>query len=120
MKTIDIYCNYGVLGAEKRNVYTYGEPHFRGTYSDEMTVIVPDGWELYGTISGGAGVTAPWGWDYEINEILSDVNGHPAFIALDKNGRPRTAYLYTAEELEEKKRKEERKRIREEKKKQLK
>lgn len=26
MKTIDIYCNYGVLGAEKRNVYTYGSP----------------------------------------------------------------------------------------------
>lgn len=105
MKTIDIYCNYGVLGAEKRNVYTYGAPHFRGVCSDQMTVIIPDGWELYETISGSTGVTAPWGWDYELNEVLSDLNGHPVFKAMDKNGRPKTAYLYTEEELEEKKRK---------------
>lgn len=84
MKTIEIYRNYGVLGAEKRNVYTYGAPHFRGTCSDEITVIVPEGWELYETISGGTGVTSPWGWDYEINEVLQG-DEYPYFRAYDKN-----------------------------------
>lgn len=26
-ESFEIYCNYGMLGAEKRNVYTYGCEH---------------------------------------------------------------------------------------------
>lgn len=41
---IKIYCNYGVLAAEKRNVYTYGAPEATATCWDEITVEIPEGW----------------------------------------------------------------------------
>ena len=44
---IKIYCNYGALAAEKRNVYTYGNPNPTATCWDEITVETPEGWELY-------------------------------------------------------------------------
>lgn len=109
MKEIQIYCNYGVLGAEKRNIYTYGSEHPHATCSDKMDVIVPDEWELYMTASESLAAKSPWGWTYEINEILSDLNGNPVFKALDDHGRNRTYYLYTAEQLAEKSEKEARK-----------
>lgn len=84
MKTIEIYCNYGVLGAEKRNVYTFGAPHYTATCADKMTVVIPNGWKLYRNQAGQTLVTAPWGWDYEINEVLQG-NEHPYFRAYDKN-----------------------------------
>lgn len=106
MKSIEIYCNYGVLAAEKRSVYTFGAEHLHATCSDKMTVVVPEGWELYQNEMGRAMVTAPWGWDYDINEVLTDINGRAAFRALDKNMSYKTAYLFTPEELEEKANKE--------------
>ena len=36
-----IFKNYGVLGAEKRNVYTYAGSHPQGVCSDEMEVRLP-------------------------------------------------------------------------------
>lgn len=84
MKTIEIYCNYGVLAAEKRNVYTYGAEHPHATCSDKMTVAVPEGWEVYQNQMGQTMVTAPWGWDYEINEVLQG-NEYPYFRAYDKD-----------------------------------
>ena len=101
MNTIEIYCNYGVLAAEKRNVYTFGGEHPRATCSDNMIVVVPVGWELYQNQAGQTMVTAPWGWDYDINEVLTDIKGRPAFRALDKNMSYKTAFLFTPEELEE-------------------
>lgn len=47
MQILKIYCNYGCLSAEKRNVYTYGIPGTTATCWDEMEVEVPEGWELY-------------------------------------------------------------------------
>lgn len=84
METIEIYCNYGVLAAEKRNVYTFGAEHPHATYSDKMTVVVPEGWEVYQNQMGQTMVTAPWGWDYEINEVLQG-NEYPYFRAYDKD-----------------------------------
>ena len=109
MKTIEIYCNYGVLAAEKRKVYTYGEQHPMATCSDVMTVFVPDKWELYENQAGELCVTAPWKWNYEIKELLSDLNGRPVFKALDNNGHQATQHLYTAEQLEEKRKERENK-----------
>lgn len=83
MKTIKIYENYGVLGAEKRSVYTYGGQHARATCSDEMTVEIPDGWEAWENAMGETIVTAPCGWNYEINEVLAG-NERPEFMAMDK------------------------------------
>ena len=106
MKTIEIYCNYGVLAAEKRNVYTFGAEHPHATCSDKMTVVVPEGWELYQNESGQTMVTAPWGWDYDINDVLTDIKGRAAFRAMDKNMSYKTAFLFTPEELGEKSNKE--------------
>lgn len=88
MKTIEIYCNYGVLAAEKRNIYTFGAEHPHATCSDKMTVVVPDEWELCQNQSGQTMVTAPWGWNYDINEVLSGA-AHPYFRAYDKNMQTR-------------------------------
>lgn len=102
MRTINIYCNYGVLGSEKMKIYTFGGEHPHATCSDKMTVVIPDGWEIYKNQVGQTMVTAPWGWDYEINEILKAKQTRPAFQALDKDMYPQFEYLYTPEELSEK------------------
>ena len=96
MNTIEIYCNYGVLAAEKRNVYTFGGEHPRATCSVNMFVVVPVGWELDQNQAGQTMVTAPWGWDYDINEVLQG-NEKPCFYALDKGMNGRRAYLEVVE-----------------------
>lgn len=83
MKTIEIFKNYGVLGAEKRNVYTYGCEHTRAVCSDKMKVEIPESWELWENAAGQKNVTAPWSWDYEIDEVLAG-NERPEFMAMDK------------------------------------
>lgn len=105
MNEIKIYCNYGVLAAEKMNIYTYGSQHCQAICSDEMTVIIPDNWEMYKNNAGQDMVKAPWGFCYEINEVLSTAKGRPAFRALDNYGDEKTTYLYTKDEIEEKKHK---------------
>ena len=89
---IKIYCNYGVLAAEKRNVYTYGAPHSTATCWDEMTVEIPEEWESYENNTGELMVTAPWGWSYSINEVLQG-NEKPCFYALDNNMGGHRQYL---------------------------
>ena len=89
---IKIYCNYGVLAAEKRNIYTYGAPHVTATCYDEMMVEIPEGWEAHENNSGELIVTAPWGWDYDINEVLQG-DKKPCFYALDKNMNGHRAFL---------------------------
>lgn len=85
-KTIEIYKNYGCLTAEKRSLYTYGAEHATAVCSDKMTVEIPDGWTLSETVSGSMIITAPWGWNYQINEVLAG-DANPVFSARDKDGR---------------------------------
>lgn len=92
METIKIYRNYGVLTAEKRNIYTFGVPHNTATCWDEIEVEVPEGWELYKNKMGQTMVKAPWGWSYEINEVLQG-NDNPCFYALDKNRKGHREFL---------------------------
>ena len=84
MKTIDIYINYGVLTREKRNVYTYGGQHPNAVCSNKITVTIPKGWEIYQNTAGQTMATAPWGWDYGINDVLQG-DEYPHFMAYDKN-----------------------------------
>lgn len=84
METLEIYENYGVLGAEKRSVYTYGSEHVHATCSEKITVEIPEGWELWRDRMGREKVTAPWGWGYDIDEVLSG-NARPEFAARDKD-----------------------------------
>lgn len=92
METIKIYRNYGVLTAEKRSVYTFCAPHNTATCWDEMEVEVPENWKLYENQMGQTMVTAPWGWNYEINEVLQG-NDNPCFYALDPNRKGHREYL---------------------------
>lgn len=91
---IKIYCNYGVLGAEKRKKYTFGAPHATADCWEEMTVETPEGWEPFKNSMGELMVKAPWGWDYEINEVLQG-DEKPCFYALDKNMNGHRCYLKT-------------------------
>lgn len=83
MKKIKIYRNYGVLAAEKRNVYTYSGEAATATASDELIVEIPDAWKFYENAFGEGMVTSPWGWDYSIDEVLYG-NIRPEFRAYDK------------------------------------
>lgn len=85
MQTIKIYCNYGVTGEEKRNVYTYGGEHGSAVCSDVLTVEIPKGWKLRESAMGNKIVEAPWGWAYEIGQVLCGKN-HPCFGAINKDG----------------------------------
>ena len=97
MQILKIYCNYGCLSAEKRNVYTYGAPGTTATCWDEMEVEVPEGWELYENRIGKTMVISPWGEGYEINEVLQG-NEKPCFYALDHGGK---GHRYFLKEMEE-------------------
>lgn len=85
-RTLKIYENYGVLAAEYRSVYTYGNPHPTATTWDTLTVQIPDGWDMYESISGEPIITAPWGYNYTVNELLAGDKG-PEFYAIDNGMR---------------------------------
>ena len=93
---IKIYCNYGILTAEKRNVYTYGAPHSAATCWDEMTAEIPEGWEEFENATGNLMVTAPLGWTYEVNEVLSG-NKMPCFKAFDNSMKLHRTFLKVVE-----------------------
>lgn len=86
MDTIKIFENFGCLGAEKRSVYTVDNHHATAAAWDEMTVSVPEGWEAWENHSGAMGVTAPWGADYLVREILAG-DKEPIFQAIDDHGK---------------------------------
>ena len=94
---IKIYCNYGTLSAEKRNVYTYGNPNPTAICWDEITAETPEGWELYENYMGELMVTTPWGTNYTINDVLSG-NKKPCFSAFDIEGRLHRAFLAKLED----------------------
>lgn len=93
-KTFSIYRNYGVLGAEKRNVHTYGCEHPAGVCADEMNVALPENncFQVYETAAGGLAVDSAWGWNYSINDVLEG-DKRPCFYALDKDGNGHRVYL---------------------------
>lgn len=99
MDKFEIYCNYGVLGAEKRKVYTYGAQHAYAVCSDKLTVVLPenDVFSLCEVEMGKLRVDTPWGWRYWVSEVLQgDVN--PCFYAIDKDGKGHRVQLKIVEE----------------------
>lgn len=87
-----IYRNYGVTGAEKRSVYTYGEQHAWAVCSDKIEVEIPEGWKIFKNYMDQTMVESPWGEYYEINEVLQG-NEKPCFYALDANMKGHRVYL---------------------------
>lgn len=93
-ETFPIYRNYGVLGAEKRNVYTYGCEHPDCVCADEINATLPENncFQIYKTASGDLAVESSWGWQYGINEVLEGKE-KPCFYAIDKGGNGHRVYL---------------------------
>lgn len=85
MKTFKGYINYGCLSAEKRAIFTAGNPQPTAKSSEPVEYTVPDGWTLEEAASGEMVVTAPWGWTYELNEVLQG-NEYAYFGGIDNNG----------------------------------
>lgn len=90
MKTFKAFRNYGVMGAENRIIWTAGVP--LSEINEETKLEVPDGWELYRNQMEQLMVSSPWGWNYEINDVLHG-NEAPCFYALDKEGKRYREYL---------------------------
>lgn len=86
MAEIEIYKNYGVLTKEKRSVYTYGNKHPHAICSDKIVVEIPEGWKLCENVMGQKIVEAPWGWAYDVNDVLFG-NTKPCFIAVNPEGK---------------------------------
>lgn len=85
MKKFTGYINYGVLASEKRQVWTANAPHATATCSDKVEIEVPEGWDMFETNAGDIMLMAPWGWNYEPNEVLTG-NEHPYFDVIDNDG----------------------------------
>lgn len=78
MTQFDIYKNYGVLGAEKRAVYSVGGTSMTATCYDKLTVETPAGWDVWESESGELCATSPDGAVYAVRDILCG-DEHPAF-----------------------------------------
>lgn len=93
----EIYKNYGVLGAEKRGVFTYGVPASTATCSDKFLVELSENkyFSLYYNTMDQLMVESSWGGHYTVNEVLYG-NEKPCFIALE-NGKERMVYLKEVE-----------------------
>lgn len=79
------FVNYGCLAAEKRPIFTAGNPAETAAISDPVEYMMPEGWELGENGAGDPVVTAPWGWDYSPNDLLEGKKD-PCFAGIDKNG----------------------------------
>ena len=78
---------------QKREMFILTEDSTRtATCSDRMTVKIPEGWDVFQGVTGNVMVEAPWGWTYDINEVLQG-NKNPYFYALDKNMKGHRAIL---------------------------
>ena len=82
MSNIKIYENFGVLGAEKRTMYTFGCPSATAAAWNEMTVEIPRDWEYWENDGGEGMVTSPWGQNYTVNDVLCG-DEFPHFFAYD-------------------------------------
>ena len=59
MTRINIFRNYGELAAEKRNIYTFGGTSETATCADEITVELPESWDLCENCFGQPLLEAP-------------------------------------------------------------
>lgn len=83
---LEIYRNYGVFTREKVPTYTYGGPEPTAVSSEKITVSVPKGWKVGENIFGETLLTAPFGQNFLVKDVLCG-NKYPQFVTCDKNGR---------------------------------
>lgn len=85
MKTFKGYINYGCLAAEKRPLFTAGNPHPTATVSEAVEYTVPEGWVCDETEAGTV-LTAPWSWAYTPNELLQGKES-PYLCVINNEGK---------------------------------
>lgn len=92
-KKFKIFANYGVLGAEKRIVYSCITPC--SDIYDEIFVQLPenDSFTLYENYIGDLMVEATWGDSYTIHDVLNDLHDRPLFSALENANKLHRVYL---------------------------
>ena len=88
-----IFANYGVLGAEKRIVYSYMAP--RSDIYDELIVELPENgsFNMYENYMGDLMVETTWGDRYTVHDVLNDLNDKPLFTALETGNKWHRVYL---------------------------
>lgn len=92
-----IFANYGVLGREKRVVYSYYTPITE--VSDEIIVELPENdiFSLYENIIGDIMVETAWGHCYRVDDVLQGKE-NPCFYALDLDAKGHRVQLKIIEE----------------------
>lgn len=84
-KDFNVYVNYGCLGKEKRKIYTAGMPEHTAVTHEIITCEIPEGWKSEKNEFGDITIISPWGWKYNLNELLGG-NEYPYFKGFDKEG----------------------------------
>lgn len=97
----EIFANYGVLGAEKRIVYSYITPC--SDIYDKVIVELPenDSFNLYENYMGDLMVETTWGDRYTVNDVLNDLHDKPLFNALENGNKWHRVYLNIIEDEDE-------------------
>ncbi len=81
-----LYENIGAALHERSAYYTIDKPDSTSKKINELNVMIPDEWELFKSYFGNDMVSTPYGFDIELNNILSCVDGEPAFKVRKKDG----------------------------------
>lgn len=79
---LKIYANYGVLAHEKQAVYS-AVPCSTAVLSEEMEIMIPDGFTASENIMGDWLINTPDGFTLHMGDILASKDGAPAFSWYD-------------------------------------
>lgn len=104
MTTLKAYANYGTLAHEKKTLYTVGAPAETATYSEEVEIILPEGFEVDENVAGGQLITTPDGNVFLASEILGTYAGNPTITWYDSEQKLHRAkcQVVDAEDVSEK------------------
>ena len=84
--TLKIYENVGAVFHEKSVYYSFGEADGTAKENNEIVVAIPDGWEVFRSFSGKDMISTPYGYDIELCQALSCIDGMPALKTQNRNG----------------------------------
>ncbi len=94
---LKIYANYKLLGS-RGIVYTYASQ--QSDIFDELYIEIPEGFNVYDQADGmGLIISADEGYDYEVDELLTNASDNPAFVYVGKDGRYCTIKCKVLEEV---------------------
>lgn len=87
MSILKAYANYGVLGHEKKVVYTAGEPVGTATHSEQISIILPEEFKVDENAAGELLVIVPDGHVFLASEVLGAYTDTPVIAWYDAEQR---------------------------------